>query len=241
MKTIRETVDLPDAAEQPLVHPLDLVESRRPFIVSWWLSFLAAPSVVFLLAAVLWTVSNNYVTPILIPLIIAVGSGLLSRVLRQEAWAYIPRKRQDTSRPLPGVWSALSAAISTVSLLSGLVLLTFWVVDRGADPGVLGYILGTGIGIIVLIIAGMLWTAAIPTQTDAALGGWGAQWVRLIAVSGAVVLGYLIVDSRDDTNDIAISDLLLGAGVIIAIQVLWWLIAARRSTRDSARTNTTPT
>lgn len=233
MKTIRETVDLPDAAKQPLVHPLDLVDSRKPFIVSWWLAIVAMPTVTFLLAAVLWVVSNNYITPILVPVSIAVGSSLLGDVLQKEAWAYIPRRRQDVARPVPALWLMLRDAISTASLLAGLVLLTLWVVDRGYGTGVIGYMLGTGAGIVVLMIAGILWSVTAPAPSSTLPGSRTTQIVRIVAVSGAVLMAYLIIDSRYDATELAMSDILTGAVFIIAVQLGWWILAFRRASRAS--------
>lgn len=229
MKNIQETVDLPDAAEQLLVHPLDLVEARKPFVVSWWLSQLSTPTVLFLLAAVLWTVSNNYITPVLIPVGIGVGATYLARILAREAWAYVPRRRQDTSRPVPRIWSVLGAAISTVALLVGLVLLAFWIIGNGVGISVVGYILGTGAGIVLLIAAGLVWTLLVPGRPSASLGGPLAQCARLVAVLGAVVIGYLLITTRYDMATLSLSDVLTGAIVIVVIQVVWWLFALRKS------------
>lgn len=240
MKTVRETVALPDVTEQPLVHPLDLVEAKKPFVASWWLSVLAMPTVVFFLAALLWSVSNNYVTPIVVPLIIATCSGLLANFLRKEAWAYIPRKRQDSLRSLPTSWSVLKAVISTASLLAGLVLLTLWIVGRDVDTDVLGYIFGSAVGIVVLMVIGLLWTVFAPTSRSAALGGWTSQLARLVAVAAAVVVGWLVAGARYDLADLAVSDFLIGAGVIIAVQALWWLTAFWRSRKAPARTTASP-
>jgi hypothetical protein len=235
MKTVRETVALPDEKVQPLVHPLDLAEARRPFLVSWWLTVPAMPSVVFFLAALLWSVSNNYVTPILVPLLIAIGSGVLSSFLGKEAWAHIPRRRHDSSRPLPA-WSVLRAVISTASLLAGLVLATVWIVRRDVGTDVLGYIVGSAGGILLLMVVGLLWTALAPGGRSAALGSWTSQVAGLVAVAAALMVGLLIIGARYDLADLAPRDMLMGAGVMIAIQALWWLAAFRRSRKASGRT-----
>jgi len=239
MKTVRETVALPDATEHPLVHPLDLADSRKPFIASWWLSVLTMPTVVFFFAALLWTVSNNYVTPIVVPIATAICSALLAAYLRKEAWAYIPRKRQDSQRRLPVRWLLTRSAVSTASLLAGLVLLTIWLVGLDVDPGVLGYVIGSAAGIVILMVAGLLWTAFAPARLSASLGSWTSQLARLVAVAAAVAVGWLIFDARYDPADLAVSDILIGASVIVAAQVIFWLTTLWQS-RKAAKRTTSP-
>lgn len=235
MKTVRETVALPDSAEQFLVHPMDLTDARRPFIASWWLSVLAMPTVVFLFVALLWIVSNNAVTPIVVPIALAVCASLLSAHLRKEAWAYIPRKRQDSHKPVPTRWLVIRSVISTASLLTGLVSLTLWLVERELDAAVLGYILGTAVGIVLLMLIGLLWTAFAPSRLRAELDSWTLQLTRLIAVGAAVTVGCLIVGQRYALDDLDISSALIGAAVIIAVQAIWWLASMWLSRKAAAR------
>ncbi|WP_293698087.1 hypothetical protein [uncultured Agrococcus sp.] len=235
MKTVRETVALPDSTEQLLVHPLDITDSRKPFVASWWLSMLAMPTVVFCFAALLWIVSNNYVTPIAVPLALAVAAGLLAAYLRKEAWAYIPRKRQDLQRRFPTRWILLRSVVSTASLVAGLALLTLWIVDHELDTSVLSYILGTAFGIVFLMLIGLLWRALAPSRLTAELDSWAVQLTRLIAVGVAVAVACLIVGQRRNLADFDISSIVLGATVIIAVQVIWWLISLWLSRKDAAR------
>src|SRR5690554_1805708 len=240
MKTVRETVALPDATEHPLVHPLDLADSRKPFIASWWLSVLTMPTVVFFFAALLWTVSNNYVTPIVVPIATAICSTLLAAYLRKEAWAYIPRKRQDSQRRLPARWSLARSAISTASLLAGLVLLTIWLVGLDVDTGVHGYVIGSALGIVMLMVVGLLWTAFAPARLSASFGSWTEQAARLVAVAAAIVVGWLVFDALYDPADLAVSDILIGASVIVAAQVIWWLTTLWQSRTADKRTTSPP-
>ena len=235
MKTVRETVALPDPAEQPLVHPLDLVDARRPFVVSWWGSLLAMPTVVFFLAAVLWGLSNNYVTPIVVPIALAVGARLLAAHLRREAWAYIPRKRQDSTQRVPMRWSIIRSVVSTAALLAGLILLTLWLVEHEPDEGVLGYILGSALGIVILMVGGLVWTASVPPRLRLLLDSWILQSTRLVAVGAAILVGCLVIGEQYDFADFDLSNVLIGAGVIIAIQAIWWLTCLWQFRRTAAR------
>lgn len=240
MKTVRETVALPDAAQQLLVHPLDLTEAKRPFVASWWLSILATPTVVFFFAALLWIVSNNYVTPIVVPIALAVIAGLVSFYLRRESWAHIPRKRQDAMRRVPTGWAVSKTVISTASLIAGLVMLTLWLVDHDLDTDVYGYIFGTAFGIVLLMLIGLLWTAFASSPSGGAPDSWAMQLTRFIAVGAAVAVGCVIVGQRHDLADFDLSTVLIGVGVIIAVQVIWWLISQRQSRKDAARSAALP-
>lgn len=235
MRTVRETVALPDSTEQLLVHPLDITDSRKPFVASWWLSMLAMPTVVFFCAALLWTVSNNYVTPIVVPIALAVVAGLLAAYLRKEAWAYIPRKRQDLERRVPTPWFVFRSVVSTASLLAGLVSLTLWLVEHELDVSVLSYIFGSALGIVLLMLIGLLWTAFAPSRLRVELDSWAVQLTRLIAVGVAVAVGCLIVGRRHNLADFDISSILIGAAVIIAVQAIWWLISLWQARKDAAR------
>jgi hypothetical protein len=117
MNDINELVDLPDPATHPLVHPLDLRQARRPFRSSWLIGALTSPPVAALAAVVIWFASHNYLVPLIAGAAILGFGQLASRVYQDQAWAFIPRKRQDRQRPLPALWelgAGLALGIGTV-------------------------------------------------------------------------------------------------------------------------------
>ncbi|MGO1971674.1 MAG: hypothetical protein ACTH2Q_01825 [Propionibacteriaceae bacterium] len=223
MKNIHEAVALPDAASHPLVHPLDLADARKPFVVAWWLSVLTLPTVFFALAAMLWSISNNYVTPILVPIVVIAGSVFARRYLESEAWAHIPRKRQDRGRQLPVVWSIVKAAISALALLFGLVLVILWLVRRELPADVTAYIVGMGAGVVGLMLLNLLWTVLAPTRLTGEVGGWVPQLISLVVVAAALGYGYLVLREHSGAESWKISDIVIGAAIIIGVQVVWWL------------------
>lgn len=81
MNPIEEKVHLPDPETQFLVHPLDLPGARKEFLTGWWLGIVATPQFYTALLAFFWAVSNNYVTPILVPLVLVVIAGWISSTL----------------------------------------------------------------------------------------------------------------------------------------------------------------
>ena len=119
MRHLSELVDLPDPAVQPLVHPLDLASARLLFRNSWLIDVLTSPAVGLGVAAIIWFLSRSYVVPLVAGALIVLAGSFASRFYRDEAWAFIPRKRQDRGRRLPRAWE----------LASGLVLASLLVVD----------------------------------------------------------------------------------------------------------------
>lgn len=223
MKTIHEIVDLPDVSTQPLVHPLDIVQARRAFVVSWWLTVLALPTVVFGIAAILWSVSNNYVTPIVVPVVIVVCAMVAQKYFASEAWAYIPRKRQDRGRQMPAAWSVLKAALSAVVFLFGLVTLTWWLITLDLPTEMTAYMMGTGAGVVAIMIVNLLWTILAPVRLRGDLGGWAPQLGSLLVVASALAYSYVMFREATATAGWQGADILIGAAIIIGVQVLWWL------------------
>lgn len=222
MKIIHEAVQLPDINRQPLVHPLDIPEARRTFEISWWLALLALPTVFFGIAATLWAVSNNKVTPILVPTVIAVCAIFARRYFESEAWAHIPRKRQDPDRKLPLGRSLLRQGISALFLLGGLLMLTLWLGARGLPPEITAYMIGMGAGIVVTMVAQVLWTLVAPARLSRELGGWGSQLAGLVVVAAALLFGFTVLGGAQGAGAWESSDVITGAAIIIGVQALWW-------------------
>ncbi|HVV18473.1 MAG TPA: hypothetical protein VHF06_03505 [Pseudonocardiaceae bacterium] len=119
---ISELVDLPDPAVQPLVHPLDLPEARRPMRGYWLIATLTDPPVGVCLGGLLWFATHSPVVPILVGLAVVVCGWCARKPYLEQAWSYIPNKRQDRSRLLPVSWELVSRLVFAVLLAAGLVL-----------------------------------------------------------------------------------------------------------------------
>ena len=104
MNDINELVDLPDPATQPLVHPLDLPQARRPFRTAWLIGALTSPPVAALVAVIIWFASRSYLVPLVAGAAMVGFGQLAGRAYREQAWGFIPRRRQDRRRPLPALW-----------------------------------------------------------------------------------------------------------------------------------------
>jgi hypothetical protein len=125
MNDINELVDLPDPATHPLVHPLDLPPARRPFRIAWLIGALTSPPVAALAAVIIWFASHNYLVPLIAGAAILGFGQLASRVYQDQAWAFIPRRRQDRQRPLPALWELGAGLALGIVLALALVLVAF--------------------------------------------------------------------------------------------------------------------
>lgn len=171
----------------------------------------------------LWSISNNYVTPILVPVVVIAASVFARRHLESEAWAHIPRKRQDRGRRMPASRTVAKAAISAFALLLGLVFLIWWIAGRDLRTDVTAYIVGMGAGVVVLMVLSLLWTLFAPIKLTRELGGWAPQLISLIVVAAALGYSWLVLRDHSGTESWKVSDIVVGAAIIIGVQVLWWL------------------
>lgn len=147
-----EIVDLPDAAVQPLVHPLDLPEARRWFLRLWLLRVVTSCPVAVCVAGLVWFATQSYVAPLVAGgVLIAIGA-VAGHYLSDCAWEYIPRRRQDRLRPLPVTWE-LGESILFALLLAAVVLL---VAQRLGQPDVSvevrEVVFGMGAAVAVLVV-----------------------------------------------------------------------------------------
>jgi hypothetical protein len=223
MSPVPEHVSLPDRSSQPTVHPTDLPEGRRHYRRAWVMSLVGSAQCLFLLGAFVWAVSDNLVAPALALVSTGVVAEAVRRFELREAWAFIPRRRQDTARPDPLRWCAVRAGVLAASLVGGVVLILGALAERGYGGDIRAYSLGTAAGIAVVMIgtAGWNWRR---TRTRSAL-------VELVADLASVVLGAALLWAFDWIPvSPALTAVLAGAVVLIGVYAVWaW--AAHRSRR----------
>jgi hypothetical protein len=153
MNDINELVDLPDPTTHPLVHPLDLPQARRPFRTAWLIGALTSPPVAALVAVTIWFASRSYLVPLVAGAAVVGLGQLASRAYRDQAWAYIPRRRQDRQRPLPAPWE-LGAGLALAAVLAvALVLVAFRLDQPDVSAGVRELTFGMGVGAGLLVLA----------------------------------------------------------------------------------------
>lgn len=146
MNGITETVELPDPAVQPLVHPLDLPEARRDFRFAFWIRALTNPGTALVLAALTWFLNESWVLPVVVFVILAVIGHFAAAWSDRQAWGFIPRKRRDDARRLPFSWLLGRALIFASLLAVGLALVTVRLSTGSAQiaDGVNEYVVAMG-------------------------------------------------------------------------------------------------
>lgn len=230
MKQINELVQLPDAKEHYLVHPLDLATARRPFLVSWLLGIIGSPQVFAAVAAFVWVLSNNFVAPFIAAGATLLFANLASAWFRREAWSNIPGKRRDTDRRLLGL-NLLAAVVQALALAAAVMVLIVWFANRDVSPEVVAFATGTVTAVTALMAIDVVVTAIRTRSGAAAL----APAVNLLAVGAVSWWGFLIIAGR--TGPLDISTFIMGAVVLLVVWgawLAWTLWQGRRTAGGSA-------
>ncbi|WP_432840081.1 hypothetical protein [Dactylosporangium sp. CA-092794] len=226
-----ELVALPDESVSPLVHPLDLPPARRAFFHAWLIAVLAGPATVASLVVVFWFVAEDRWVAPPAGLLVAVLGTAASAYFQREAWAYIPRKRQDRARPLPLSWDLGRYLVVAASAGAALALLGRRLLEPSVPQPVGAYVVGACAGIVVVIAAEFGWRLAM------AVAGRGRPRAALLQLPGlaavGVVTAYLggLLQGRAAPRTWHLSDLLIGGAVLVAVQVAVWIGRARAARR----------
>ncbi|MFF2031428.1 hypothetical protein [Arthrobacter sp. NPDC058192] len=220
MKPIEEQVQLPDPQQRFLVHPLDLPAARGEYLKGWWLGIAATPQVFTALLAGLWAVSNNYVTPVVAPLLGTVIAGFVGSRFTRAAWDYIPRRRHDTHRRLTRL-AVAAAAIKALALLAGLLIFLFWADAQDFSGSFSSYPLGAGAALVLVLAVDLAvgWGRG-QSELPELLGGL----FTLFVAAGAVWAGLAVL--LDQANPLRWSSLLAGAGTLVVFWVGWLIYSA---------------
>ncbi len=205
---IREEVELPDPAVQPLVHPLDLPEARRSFRRGWLIGAFTSLPVATLLAAMLGYLGHTVIGPVLLFLALILIGHYASKWNTDRSWDFIPRKRQDRERPLPRGWEMIAAGILAVVLGAALFLIVFRLDDDDVPVDVRAYTFGMVAVAAVLVVAGTL-LAAVRKRAYERLPG-------TVVVAVATVVAWV----RWFPGDVSASLLIWGALTMVAAAAL---------------------
>lgn len=229
MPEITEIVDLPDPSVQPLVHPLDLRDARRPFRRSQLVGALASPAVGVCVAAILWFASRNYVGPLIAGCTIVVFGAMAGHLAREQAWAYIPRRRQDRDRELPLAWELGSALVLGALLAVALILVVMRLARPDLSVDVREYTFGMGLGTGVLLAGDVAVTL---------VRGRGRRALRttagLLAVVACLVAAYVTL--FDTAGSVTSSTVVAGFVTMLAVGVgvgVWKYVEHRRRSAAS--------
>jgi hypothetical protein len=237
MNDIEEVVDLPDPAVQPLVHPLDLPQARRHLVRGWLASVAAHPAVVLSVAALVWFASRQILPPILAGGSLLVFGALVGRYFTDEAWAYIPRRRQDRQRRLPLTWEVGESLLVAVLLAGVLVLIVARLGQSDVPVDVRTFTFGMAVGAAAIVVVGFL--AEVASRSDRR-----GAWLKLPGV--LVVVGAVGVALGVWFDDVEAVSTPLGVGGAVTMVVLgaaagvWRLVQRRRELADVSRDGEPP-
>lgn len=212
---ITELVDLPDPGVKWLVHPLDLAQARPAFRTAWLLGAMANPAVGACVAAIVWFATSSVWVP-LIAFAAVAGFGALARwQYAEQAWAHIPRSRQDRHRVLPLGWDLAAATLLAVATAAALLLLAERLGQPDVPAGVRDFSIGAGAAVAALMVL----------DAVASLFRPGRRAVLLLPLA-LVVLGVVAIGSQhlDATTDPAPSTIAWGAATMAAAAVVSWVV-----------------
>ena len=226
MKPIEEQVHLPDPVQQFLVHPLDLPEARKEYLTGWWLGIAATPQVFTALLAALWAVSNNRVTPVIIPLALTVIAGFVGAQLTRAAWEFIPRRRHDRQRRL-GQLAFAAAVIKALSLLTGLVIFLYWADAQGFSGGFSSYPLGMGAALALILAVDLAVGLGRGRTKGADILG---SLLTLLVSAGAVWGGFALLSGG--AGGLQWVGLLAGAATLVMVWAGWLVYSAWQTRRN---------
>lgn len=226
---MRELVDLPDPAVRPLVHPLDVPEASRPFRTSWLIGALTSPAVGLCVAAIIWFGAGNWVVPLIAGGTLVGFGALAGRFFRDQAWAYIPRRRQDRQRLLPLAWEFGWALVLAAVLSVALLLVAFRLDQPDVTVGVREFTFGMGAGAGLLVIIDFLGRLLRSRGAEQRRALFALPVVAAAIACTAVAYGVLFDSSGPRSSATLLwggaTMLMVGAGVAI-----WKYVEGRRGT-----------
>ncbi len=158
---------------------------------------------------------GNAVGPIAVFLALVVFGALARRWFTDRAWDYIPRKRQDRERPLPGAWEVGAGAILALVLGAALLLIVFRL-DRDDVPvAVRSYTFGMVAVAAALVLADAV-RGLVQRRAVAGLPG-------VAVVVAATVLAYVRWFDGDADGGLLVwgAVTMAGAAVLVGAARLW--------------------
>lgn len=185
-KEIREEIELPDPAVQPLVHPLDLPEARSSFRRGRLIGAFTSLPVAALLAALVGYLGHTVVGPIALFVALVVIGTVAGRCDIGRSWDFIPRKRQDRGRPLPQSWDLVSAGVLALVLGGALLVVVFRLDHDDVPVEVRAFTFGGAAVATLLVVADVVLGLLRRADRRRALAGLPGA----VVVVAATVLAY---------------------------------------------------
>jgi hypothetical protein len=225
MNDLAEIVDLPDRSVQPLVHPLDLAEAAGPYRLAWLIELLTGPPIGLAIGALIWALTGNLFVGLIAAVpVVAVGT-YASRNRRDDAWAFIPRNRQDRERVLPDAWELGAGIVDGVALVVAAALIAVRLGQTDISIGIREFSFGAGVAAVALVALDL--GSSLATGRGTFVGRpWFAVPI-LVALVVAVVIVALILFAGTGLS-LTLAMLLGAASVLVAGAVyLGWRSISR--------------
>lgn len=181
-----ETVHLPDEWRQQLVHPLDVSAARGVFARAWVLSVVATPAAALCIAALAWVASRNVVVPLFAGLLTTLLGRAWSAAFDEQAWAHVPRRRQDRDRSVPAAWELLASFVIAFLFALALGLAVRRLGRSNVAVDVLAFTLGMVGGIASCLVVDLVVRLVLGKGTDRRRAWFSVPTVA-VAVAGVLV------------------------------------------------------
>ncbi len=218
MDDIAELVELPDRSVQPLVHPLDLAEARGTFRSAWLIELLMGPPVALAIGALVWAVTTNIVIAVIAAVPIAVVGTYVGDLRRDEAWAYIPRGRQDRRRVLPPSWELAAGIVDGVALFVTTAIVAERLGQADIEAGIGQFAFGAGVAVVVLVALDLVASLVLGRGSFV-----GRPWFGLPIVVALVLAAVAAERLLFDDGGVAVtSTTLLGSASVALAGVVYW-------------------
>ncbi|MDE0546268.1 hypothetical protein [Microbacterium sp. C7(2022)] len=208
-------------ASDSALHPLDVDEARGYYLVAALLRWFVSPSVLTALMLLLWVVSDNVWTPVVGPLLGLTVTAYVERRFRFDAWAYIPRRRQDAGRDEPIVLAGLARG-AEVAFLFGAVSAFVSSVGVQEVPTAAGSVaLGSLAGLALAVVVTFCWDHSAPR--DHRFAPSPTIVTDLASVATLLILGggMLLLSAR---IAIDLAGTMIGFAVIVGALTVWLLL-----------------
>ncbi len=210
MNRITEQVDLPDRSRQPVVHPLDLPEARAVLRRWWGLRALTSPRMALCVALVVWGLWERPLIAVMAGVSTGLLGGLASRAAIEEAWAHIPRRRQDSDRRLPTAWQVVSEGTFSLALLWALWLSIGQLTAAGPSADVRAFVVGAGVCAAGLVA--LDWGRAVV----AGRRRLDADWPSVLPVVGVLVAAVALASRVAPAGTGVSFTTMFGAATVVA-------------------------
>lgn len=218
MNLMSEHVPLPDHNTRPQLHPLDVADARPSFTCAWVLSLIGSPQSLVFVGGVAWLLTDGWVAPVLAVLSTGVIAELARRHFLSEAWAHIPRRRQDLRRGVPMPHSGIEALWLPLVLAAGIVAILVGLSSYGAPVRSWGAGSAAACGLAVVVQAGWTWARRHTAEAGVELAS------SLLAVTLGVVVA-AITDALGGPVDVAAAA--SGGALVIGVWALTALLGRK--------------